>query len=294
MRCPKCNNDNPDDAVYCPGCYAVLLKPESAAAEPAQTAELSGPKPSPARPRAALVQSPPIPWRQVAVVVGIASATLLLVAGALWLFGGHEPAGAVPTVNAPQGALNQAFSEARAAGGEKVALERVALLTAASVVQKNVPSQTLGAYAGWVLKKAQAVLADSGRDCRVSVQVTLHPDAAPSFEVVVGEGQPEAVLLQRLRKELQGLDPLHTSAQDVSFGAYFTVKSGVPAAAAPQTAKPSGLKPDAQAFRKACGVEIGMFCNAEQDQPKKLAACLRQHSRDLLAPCRQSLGVPAE
>jgi hypothetical protein len=191
--------------------------------------------------------------------------------------------------------LNRAFSEARAAGGGKVALARVALLTAAPVVEKNVPSQTLGTYAGWVLKKSQTVLADSGQDCQVSVQVVLHPDAAASFEVGSGPSQADPALLQRLRKELDSLDPLHTSAQDVSFAAYFTVKSGVPAA--PAAAEPRRSLPpklDVEAVRKACSVEIGMFCNAEQDQPKKLAACLREHSKDLLGACRQSLGAPAE
>jgi hypothetical protein len=297
MRCPKCNNDNPDDAVYCPACYAVLLKPGSASPEPApaEAKPASKPKPEPRKPNQ--VQPSPTPWRQISIVAGIASATLLVVSGALWLIGGHGTKDlAVPdsAAGAAQRALNHAFSEARAAGG-KVRLERLALLTAAPAAAQNVPSQTLGTYAGWALKKAQAVLADSGRDSQVSVRVTLHPDAAPSFEVAAGEGQPEPVLLQRLRKELDSLDPLHTSAQDVAFEAYFTVKSGVPAAlAAAKPPRSKTAKLDVEAVRQACGVELGMFCNEEKAAPASLVSCLREHSHDLLDACRRVLSIPGE
>ncbi|MCX5794351.1 MAG: zinc-ribbon domain-containing protein [Elusimicrobia bacterium] len=273
MRCPKCNNENPDDAVSCPSCHAPLLN--------------GGPVvPQPVR-----IQVPQM------VVLGIALATLLIVFGFLRLIGGRgalEPAVAdSPALK--EGALDRAFSEARAAGGGKVVLERVALLTAAAVVDKNVPSQTFGTYAGWVLKKAQSVLAESGRDCQVTVQVTLHAAALPDFEVSAGQAKPEAVLLQRLRQELKSLGPLHTSAQDVSFAAYFTVNSGAPAvAAAAEPRRAKAAKRDWEALRQACAVEIGMFCNDEKAQPKSLESCLRGHSHDLLPACRQSLSIPEE
>ena len=123
----------------------------------------------------------------------------------------------------------------------------------------------------------------------------LHPDARPSFEVAARQDQPEAALLQRLRTELGSLDPLHTSAQDVSFGAYFTVKGGVPAvsaAAAPRRSKAGQL--DMEAVRQACGEEIGMFCNEEKAKPATLLRCLRGHPHDLLGACRQSLAIPGE
>ena len=293
MRCSKCNNENPDDAVCCLGCYSVLLKIESAALEsaPAQPA----PKLTLERQQPIPVKSPSLPWRQIVVVVGAASATLLIVSGALWMFGGHgskAPAGADPAGLGAQWALDHAFSEARAVSGEKVALARVVLLTAAPVAEKNVPSQTLGTYAGWVFKKAQAVLADSGRDCQVSVQVTLHPDVTPSVEIAARQGQPEAALLQRLRRELEHLGSLHTSAQDVSFGAYCTVKSGVAVAAGSRRFKTD--KPDMEALLQACGGEIGMFCNEEKANPASLVRCLRGHSHDLLDACRQQMSMSSQ
>jgi hypothetical protein len=297
MRCPKCNSENPDDSVYCPSCYAVLMKPEAAAAsapEPTQSA------PRPAAPRSdseprqpAPAKASQLPWRQVSVVVGIAAATLLIVLGGFWfvsLRGSKDAAAPDPAAATAQMALERALVSARAAGGEKVVLEQVSLLTAAPVVAQNVPSQTLGTYAGWVLKKALSVLAESAQDCEVSVQATLHSDDAPSFEVSASQGRPEAALLQRLRQELETLEALHTSARDVSFSARFAVKSGAAAAAEPDRSRKD--KFDLDTVRQACSVEIGMFCNAQQSKPAALLGCLRGHSHDLLGACRQSLSIP--
>jgi hypothetical protein len=100
-------------------------------------------------------------------------------------------------------------------------------------------------------------------------------------------------LLQSLRDELEGLGPMHTSARDVAFEAYFAVKSGVvPAAAAAPKARPvESFRLDMEAVRQACGVEIGMFCNGEKAKPASLARCLRGHSHDLLQACSQSLSI---
>jgi len=306
MRCPKCNNENPDDAVYCPACYAVLLKPEAvppAGAQPEAPvtqpplpmAEAAGP----AKPPAAAKKKPapakraqPLPWRQIGVVTGIAAATLLIVWSALWFFGvlGTKEGGASAAAGAAgQEAFDRAVSASRPRPGDAVALRSATLQTTGAVLEKSIPAQTLGLYAGWVFKKSLAVLADSAKECEVTVRATLSRDAAPYFEVSSAQSQADPDLLQRLRKELDGLEALHTSAKEVSFTAVFSARGGA-AAAAP--AKKAGL--DVEAVRQACGVEIGMFCNAQQGDAASLVRCLREHSHDLLDACRKGLSLPQE
>jgi hypothetical protein len=274
------------------------MKPEAAgsAPEPTQDAEPSGRKPpSEAKaPAPAPVKTSQMPWRQVAVVVGIAAATLLIVSGGFWFIssrGGNDAAALDPRAATAQGALDHAVAEARLAGADKVALQRAALVTDAAVVAQNVPGQALGSYAGWVFKKAMGVLAESASDCELDLRVSLHSDAAPDFEVSPSQGKPDAALLQRLRRELETVDPLHTSAKDVSFTAHLAVKTGAPVAAEP--ARPKSAKLDIDSVRQACGVEIGMFCNAQQSQPGALVGCLRGHAHDLLDACRQALAIPS-
>jgi hypothetical protein len=107
---------------------------------------------------------------------------------------------------------------------EKVRLERIALLTPDPVAQKNIPPQTFVVYQGWVADKAKAVLADSAQACEVSVEVTLHSDAPPSFRTSTEQGTVDPALLHRLRRDLEGISLVHTADKDVVFQAFFAVQ----------------------------------------------------------------------